>query len=73
MKWINSLKIAIIEENITEIGVIIENLPEYGNKEDAQEALALLDEAKNLVKNKKNETLTSMNKIKQTKVYLDNT
>ncbi len=71
MKWLNSLKIAIIEEDIVKIGVLIEKIPKYEVKEEAQEALALVGEAIKLVDHKKSEILANMNKIKQTKVYLD--
>jgi len=70
MTWLNSLKIAIIEEDIIKISSLTKKLPNYTSKQRAEEALALIGEAIKLVDNKKIETLESMNKIKQTKAYL---
>ena len=71
MKWLNSLKIAIIEENINQIGTLIEELPTFDSKLEAQEALALLSEATKVVEHHKTKTLAAMNKIKQTKAFLN--
>ena len=70
MKWLNSLKIAIIEENITQIETLASNLPEFDSKQKAEEALALISEAINIVSDHRSKTLLAMNKIKQTKAFL---
>ncbi|HIP30885.1 MAG TPA: hypothetical protein EYG93_01495 [Sulfurospirillum arcachonense] len=71
MTWLNSLKIAIIEEDITKIGTLTKELPNYDSKQEAEEALALIGEAIKLVDSKKQKTLEAMKKIKQTKVFLE--
>jgi len=70
MSWINDLKIAVIEEDIDNITSIADSLPKFQNMNDAKEALSLIQEAIEIVKNKKEETLDIMNKIKQTKTFL---
>ncbi len=70
MKWLNSLKIAIIEENINQIETLVSNLPDFDSKQRAEEALALISEAINIVSDHKSKTLLAMNKIKQTKAFL---
>ena len=70
MKWLNSLKVAIIEENIDQIEALTSELPDFDSKQRAEEALALISEAINIVSDHKSKTLVAMNKIKQTKAFL---
>lgn len=70
MSWINDLKVAVIEKDIENITAITDSLPEFKDVNDAEEALNLIQEAIKIVKNKKEETLDIMNKIRQTKVFL---
>ena len=72
MTWLNELKVAIIEEDIIKIGSLTKEIPSYDSKQKAEEALALIGEAIKLVDDKKQQTLASMSKIKQTKSYLNN-
>lgn len=71
MTWLNSLKVAIIEEDITKIETLTKELPNWDSKQKAQEALALIDEAIKLIDSKKQKTLEAMKKIKQTKVFFE--
>ena len=71
MIWLNKLKIAIIEEDVIQIGSLTKELPSYDSKQKAEEALALIGEAIKLVDSKKQQTLSSINKIKQTKAFLE--
>jgi len=70
MNWITDLKLAIIDKNISNIGKLIKEVPKIDDMAKAQEALALINEAINIVDNEKEKTLRSMNKIKQTKAFL---
>jgi len=70
MNWITDLKLAIIDKNISKIGKLIKEVPKIDDMAKAQEALALINEAINIVDNEKEKTLRSMNKIKQTKAFL---
>ncbi len=71
MQWLNNLKIAIVEENITQIKSLTKELPSFDSKIEAQEALALIGEAIKILDNKKEQTLEAMNKIKKTKKYFE--
>ncbi|NOX14548.1 MAG: hypothetical protein GXP61_00640 [Epsilonproteobacteria bacterium] len=70
MSWINSLKIAIIEDDIKSISKLTNNLPNFTILDEAQEALSLIKVATDIVNKKREETLNTINKIKQTKNFL---
>ncbi len=72
MKWLNKLKIAVIQEDITAISTLIKELPEFNDLEKAKEALALVGRAIEIVDLKKAETLKEMNKIKTIKEFVLN-
>jgi hypothetical protein len=71
MKWINSLKIAVIEENITAIGKLMQSMPQISDLQEAQESLALISQAISLVEREQTKALDAMKKIKQTKAFLE--
>ncbi len=70
MTWINSLKVAIIEEDIKSISKILKELPKFQDLDEAQKALSLIQTATILAKKRRGEILETMNKIKQTKKFL---
>ena len=72
MQWMNDLKVAIIEKNVSKIGQLIDDAPLFEKEEIEikKEAFALISEAMTLLEKYKNETLTIMQKIKQTKAFL---
>jgi len=72
LKWLNELKIAVIQEDITAISILIKELPEFNDLEKAKEALALVERAIEIVDLKKAETLKEMNKIKTIKEFVLN-
>lgn len=72
LKWLNKLKIAVIQEDITAISTLIKELPEFNDLEKAKEALALVGRAIEIVDLKKAETLKEMNKIKTIKEFVIN-
>ncbi len=71
MKWVNNLKIAIIEEDTDNISKVLDRLPNFKDLDEAKEALSLIQTALDLVKKKKQEVLETMNKIKKTKEFLN--
>lgn len=70
MQWLNNLKIAVIENDITAIGKLIQDVPNISNLDQAKESLALIKEAILLVEIEKKQTLKTMQKIKKTKAFL---
>lgn len=71
MNWITNLKLAVIEKDIVTIGKIIKDVPNIKDMAKAQETLALINEAILIVENEKSKALKAMNKLKQTKAFLE--
>jgi len=71
--WLNQLKIAIIEKNIDKINHLMANLPQLDNLADAEQALALTNEAEKLVLNLKDDTAISMKQMKKNIDFLKST
>lgn len=72
MQWTSDLQIAVIENNFSRIGELIKAVPEFVNLEEAQEALALIQEAIKIIDSEKEKTIEIMDKIKKTKAFLQN-
>jgi len=72
MQWLNSLKLAVINKDINSIHKHISDIPEITDMANAQEALALIKESINIVEKEKENALEQINKIKQTKAFLNN-
>jgi len=70
MPWMSDLTLAIIEEDISKIGRLMQEPPLFEDITMAECALALIAQAITLVDKQKNETLATMQKIKQTKAFL---
>ena len=63
--WLNQLKIAIIEKNIEQIEELMQNVPQLSRAKDIDAAICLIDEAKNLVTQLRDETQASMIQMKK--------
>ncbi len=73
MKWLNDLKIAVIEENIDKIEKLMNIFPDsFENTAKANEALALTKRAIEIIENKKAQTLKEMKKIKKIREFVIN-
>jgi len=70
MNWLTDLKLAVIQKDITSIGKLIKNIPNISDIAKANEALALINEAIDIVEDEKSKALITMNKLKQTKAFL---
>lgn len=71
MTWLDSLKIAIIEENIDQIEKLINSVPKFESIHRAKEALALINEARIMMLNYREKTLVSMKKLRLTKAFFN--
>lgn len=71
MNWTTDLKLAVIDKDITTIGKLIKDVPNIEDMAKAQEALALINEAISIVEDEKSKALIAMNKLKQTKAFLE--
>jgi len=73
LKWLNDLKIAVIEENIEKIEKLMNQFPNsFDDLAKANEALALTKKAIELVEIEKSKTLKEMKKIKKIKEFVLN-
>ncbi len=68
--WIDSLKLAIINENFEQIEALSHKIPIFKTLQESQTALALIKQANDLLKNEKNKILSQMQKLKKTKEFL---
>jgi len=71
--WLNKLKSAIITKNIKELELLMDELPSFEKKEDIDSGLYLLEEAKNIVSELKNETQLTMIQIKKNIDFMKST
>ena len=70
-KWINSLKISIINNELKKIEEYSNrDIPKFSSIDEAKEALNLIEQAKNILEKEKNKLKIQMNKIKQTQKYI---
>ncbi|WP_228448166.1 hypothetical protein [Sulfurospirillum diekertiae] len=71
MSWIESFTIAIIEENYTHIGDLIESVPQFETVDEAITACALIQEALIMIQREKESTFEAMQKLKKTRQFID--
>ena len=71
--WLTKLKIAIIEKNTNSLDELLDNIPQLKDAKEIEEAIYLLEEAKNLVSGLKDETSHSMQLIKKNLGFLRST
>lgn len=73
MPWIKNFTIAIVEENYTNIGELIDSMPHFETLEEAQTACALIQEALIIMEKEKANTFDAMQKLKKTRQFIDDT
>ena len=72
-KWNRELEIAIIEENIESIEKLTYSMPEtYSSKDELIRAVALIEEAKKILDDKKEKLGQEMAKLKKARKFLNN-
>ena len=71
MSWIKNFTIAIVEENYTHIGELIDTVPHFETIEEAQTACALIQEALIIVEKEKASTFEAMQKLKKARQFLN--
>ena len=68
--WTTKLKIAIVEKDIDSMNKLLDNIPKLDDKQEMQTAIYLLKEASILVESMRDDTKSSMSKIKQNLKFL---
>ncbi len=71
--WLKKLKIALIEKDTTALDKLLDNLPELTELNEIQEAVYLLDEATQMMKEINLKTSNSMKQLKNNLDYLKST
>ncbi len=67
--WIDSLKLALINENFDDIVHLYDSMPEFSTTEEMKEASALIESAIFLLTNEKNKTADILKRIEMLKKY----
>jgi enterochelin esterase-like enzyme len=70
LKWLDSFKRALIESDYESMEKLLVDIPEFESLKEQKEALHLIVEAKKIVKDEKDKTLSQMQKITKTKNFL---
>lgn len=70
MSWLKDFTIAIVEEDSMKIGELVGNMPQFTNLDDILSAHALIEEAISVVDKQRTETFESMQKIKKSRVFI---
>ena len=71
--WLNQLKIAIVQRDMTLLNALLNDIPALEDPKDIESAQVLLTEASEIFKKLKDETATSMKKIKKNMEFLRST
>ena len=71
--WLNKFKVAFIEKDIEKMGKLMGSMPQLENLKEMEEAVYLMEEAKNLLYTLKDETALSMKQIQKSKNFLKST
>jgi len=71
--WLTNIKIAIVEKNVDKLDYLLDEVPQFENKYDMEEAMYLLGEAAELVYTLKDETEHSMKQMKKNIDFLKST
>jgi len=72
LKWLDSLKIAIINEDINQIDVHCSNIPHFKDINETIQAKALIDEALKVVMRFKERDKKEFEKLKKASTLLSN-
>lgn len=70
MKWVNQLKIAIIENDASKIDMLVQNMPKFTTEEEMRSAAYLMQEAHTLLSAEKEKIASNLLKLKKQKTFL---
>ncbi|NPA82574.1 MAG: hypothetical protein GXO31_08190 [Epsilonproteobacteria bacterium] len=71
MQWLNSFKIALIEEDTEKLKELISDMPCFEKLEDMQTAFSLISEAISLITQKRDQIKKDMDRLNKAKSFLD--
>lgn len=70
--WLQELKLALIHENVKELDRLTKSIPSLSSLEELNVAVSLMSQARELIMQKKSETLLVMQNIQKNKRFLQN-
>ncbi|MDD2357045.1 MAG: hypothetical protein PHX13_03935 [Thiovulaceae bacterium] len=71
--WLSEFKVAIITKNAESIDSLLSQIPQFNTIDEMQEAFYLFKQAYQLLHDLKDETATTMKKIKDSIRYIEST
>lgn len=71
--WSNKFKIAIVEKNTDAIDKLLDEIPEFSNNKDIQEAIYLMREGAKLLYKLRDEASDVISQLKKNIDFLDST
>jgi len=71
VQWLNSFKIALIEEDTEKLKELISDMPCFEKLEDMQTAFSLISEAISLITQKRDQIKKDMDRLNKAKSFLD--
>ncbi len=71
--WLNALKVAVVEKDTNKFENLLKDIPTYSDKKEIEEALFLIEAAKEILETLKSETKTSMVQMKKNIDFLNST
>ncbi len=71
--WLNKFKVALVQKDVTSLEKLLDEVPDFSSKSQAQSALYLFKEAIELLHMLKESTSISMKQIKQNIDFLEST
>ncbi len=71
--WLNSLKIAIIEQDTEKMAQLMDALPQFEKQEEIASALVLIAEAKKMIVGLREDTMHSMAQMQKSISFLEST
>lgn len=70
MSWLDSLKIAIVEQDIKLLDSLLNSMPLISSRDELDSAIVLIDEAIIMVNTLRDDTLLLMNQLKKNLDFL---
>ena len=68
--WLTKLKIAIVEKNVDAIDKLLDDLPQFSDAKEIEQAIYLLKETSNIIESLKGSASESMKQIQKNLKFL---
>ena len=69
--WLNQLKGAVVQQNLQQVEKLLEDIPNFQDPKEIESALYLIQEAKRVAQNLKDETAATMKQLKKNIEFLN--